>query len=229
MKTSCRKNGVLGVIASLIVAATSLGAGVASADEYDTLRQKWKDDLTGGTTYDPNDAHIAAKITAITSSGQNQWNNMDKSSDRQFLWSDKSDFSTVSADLYTNYVRLKAMALAYATTGSALQNNPTLAADIVSALDWLYSTDKYSPNTAPYDNWWHWEIGSPKQLGDIMVLMYGQLSAAQIANYISAIDYFIPDPTQNGLRTGILRTSVGANRVDDCQAVAIREIGRAHV
>lgn len=224
MKTSCRKNGVLGVIASLIVAATSLGAGVASADEYDTLRQKWKDDLTGGTTYDPNDAHIAAKITAITSSGQNQWNNMDKSPDRQFLWSDKSDFSTVSADLYTNYVRLKAMALAYATTGSALQNNPTLAADIVSALDWLYSTDKYSPNTAPYDNWWHWEIGSPKQLGDIMVLMYGQLSAAQIANYISAIDYFIPDPTQNGLRTGILRTSVGANRVDDCQAVAIRGV-----
>lgn len=224
MKKSYRKHAVLCVIASLLVTAAVLGAGAASADEYDTLRQKWKDDLTGGITYDPNDADIAAKINSITASAQTQWNNMDKAPGRQFLWSDQSDFGTVSAELYTNYVRLKAMAMAYATKGSALQNNATLAADIVSALDWLYSTDKYSPNTAPYDNWWHWEIGAPKQLGDIMLLVYDQLTPAQIANYLSAIDYFIPDPTQNGLRTGTLRTSVGANRVDDCQAVAIRGV-----
>lgn len=224
MNKHCRKNGVLGVIAALLAAASGLGAAAASADEYDTLRLKWHDDLTGGASYDPNDADIAAKIGSITASAQTQWNNMDKAPDREFLWSDKSDFSAVSADLYTNYVRLKAMALAYATTGSTLHNDPTLAADIISALDWLYSTDKYSPATVPYDNWWHWEIGAPKRLGDIMVLMYSQLSAAQIANYSSAIDYFLPDPTQNGLRTGTLRTSVGANRVDDCQVVAVRGV-----
>lgn len=230
MKKHCRKNGVLCVIASLLAATAGLSAGVASADEYDVLRQKWQDDLTGGAAYNPSDPDIAAKISSITTSAQTQWNNMDKSPGRQFLWSDKSDFSTVSADLYTNYVRLKAMALAYATTGSTLHNNATLAADIVSALDWLYSTDKYSPNTVPYDNWWHWEIGAPKQLGDIMLLLYSQLNATQLANHISAIDYFIPDPTQNGLRTGTLRTSVGANRVDDCQVVAIRGVvGKSNV
>lgn len=224
MEKLYRKNVLFSLIVVLLLAMTGLGAGSASADEYDTLRQRWKDSLTGGTTYDANDPDIAAKVSSITSSAQTQWGNMDKTPGRTFLWSDKSDFETASADLYNNYVRLKTMALAYATKGSALQNNAALAADIVSALDWLYSTDKYSPNTVPYDNWWNWEIGVPKTLGDIMVLLHDQLAAAQIGNYISAIDYFLPDPTQNGLRTGILRTSVGANRVDDCQAVAIRGV-----
>ena len=61
------------------------------------------------------------------------------------------------------------MALAYATTGSPLQGNTTLRDDILAGLDWMYA-NRYNEKKSIYDNWWHWEIGSPMALVDIATL-----------------------------------------------------------
>ena len=71
------------------------------------------------------------------------------------------------------------------------------------------------------------EIGIPVTLNDIVVLLYDELSPVQINNYMSAIEYFQPDPRYSGANASSttnpnLRESVGANWVDTCKVVAIR-------
>ena len=188
-------------------------------DEYDSLRAKWQTQLTGGSGIDTADADIAAQIGTIASKGQGYWSTLQTAAGRSALWSDLADWS-VSSTITASYARLDAMAQAYATSGSSLQGNAALAADIVAGLDWMYA-HHYGPSVSENSNWWDWEIGSPQTLNDIMVLMYDQLSATQIANYTGAIDKFCPDPT---MRTGTTIVETGANRLDKAAVVAVRGV-----
>lgn len=195
------------------------GALAAHADEFDTLRQKWADMLTGGANLNRSDATTAAAITSVTNTANSWWNSLNKSAARTSLWSDAAS-TTDSSDISTNFSRLRAMALAYATTGSSLQGNAALRADILGGLDWMYA-NRYNETKAIYDNWWDWEIGSPKLLVDTAVLMYAELSAAQLANAMRAVEKFTPSATTPapGGSTG---TFTGANRMDKIYVVAIR-------
>lgn len=205
------------LVACLLVSALILASvqalfapPVSAADEYDALREKWKVMLTGGTSFSTSDPDIAAQIAAITATAQSHWDTMDKSSSRTYLWSDLT-FSD-AAHYTSTYKRLKEMALAWATKGSSLQNNASLLADIKDALDWMYA-NKYNETTTKSGNWWDWEVGAPLHLNDTVVLLYDQLSSAQINNYMNAVDHFQPTITMTG-----------ANRVWECTVIAIRGI-----
>ncbi|UUZ97001.1 discoidin domain-containing protein [Paenibacillus sp. P25] len=182
-----------------------------AADEYDLLRDKWREVLTGGMAYDPLDPDIANRISSITSTAQSNWDAMDKTSGRTYLWSDLSSPSTTS-HMTASYNRLREMAVAYATKGSPLENNAALLSDIVSALDWMYA-NRYNESKTETFNWWDWEIGVPLALNDIVVILYNQLTSAQIVSYMNAVGHFQP---------AVLQT--GANRVWECTINAVRGI-----
>jgi hypothetical protein len=63
------------------------------------------------------------------------------------------------------------MALAYATYGSNLRSNATLAADIQTGLNWMYA-NRYNETATEYDNWYDWEIGAPLSIADVAIFMY---------------------------------------------------------
>lgn len=182
-----------------------------AADEYDTLREKWKTMLTGGNAYSTSDADIAAQVTAITNEAQSYWSSLNTSASRTYLWSDLAS-TTDSTHPKISYQRLKAMATAYSTHGSALEANAALGADIVSALDWLY-VNRYNETVTAYGNWFDWEIGAPLALNDIVVLMYDELTAMQRTNYMNAIYHFSPSVSLSG-----------ANRVWKSTVVGLRGI-----
>jgi hyaluronate lyase len=163
----------------------------ARADEYDTLRLKWRDIIVG-TGYNTADPDVASRLASINSSANSNWAWMTKTAGRVFLWSDL-DSTTDSADISTSYSRLRTMALAYATPGCALQGNATMLADLISALDWMHA-NRYGSTTTQYGNWWDWEIGSPLQLTDISVLIYDQLTSTQRSNYMTAVNFQTPTP-----------------------------------
>lgn len=191
------------------------------ADEYDTLRGKWQTRLTGGSAVNTSDADIAQAIATSAGNAQTYWDAMDKGAARTALWADLATW-TASATITNSYGRLYTMAVAYTSTGSPLKGNANLAADIVAALDWLYN-QHYNPGITYYDNWWDWHIGTPQSLTNSMTLMYGQLSAAQIANYLGAIDKFVPDPSIRLKPDGTtLTTETGANLLDKSLAVILR-------
>lgn len=188
------------------------------ADQFDVLRNNWKDNLTGGAL-NTSDPDISGKLTSLASVANSRWTTMDKSASRTFLWSDASS-KTDSAALTTCYSRLRDMAIAYATQGCSLQGNASLIADIKGGLDWMY-TNRYNSTKSIYDNWWDFEIGVPMALVDIVALIYDQLSATQVSNYMSAVEKFTPSATTpaSGGTTG---TFTGANRMWKIQAVAVR-------
>src|SRR5689334_13336058 len=120
----CKRRGVAGWLLALLLL---LGlAGASRADDFDTLRLYWQNYLisSGGNP------------SSIASTANNYWSSMDTSASRTSLWSDLP-LGSVSANIPGTFGRLQAMALAWATPGSSLQNNASLASAITNALDWM--------------------------------------------------------------------------------------------
>lgn len=208
---------------------TTASAAISNQEvaEFDRLREKWREQMTGNSQATSLDVDVRAKFEQVHRAGLAQWQRMEKmekSEQRTFLWQDQAQLGRKSEQLYSHYTRLKQMALAYASEGSALAGNPELLADLRSALQWLYQKNFYSPQTRAVDNWWHWEIGIPKTLAEIMILLHGHLSEQEVENYLASIDHFLPDPRHNGHRIGKLRDSVGANLVDTSLAFILSGI-----
>ena len=192
------------------------GVFTAAADSYDDLRTKWRYALTGGTNYNLNDSLVKARLTSITNTAWSYWNSMDKSPSRTYVWSD----TTSTTDPYafsTGYSRLQAMALAWATYGCSCYHNATLANDIQGALNWFY-TNLYHPGITEYGNWYVWEIGAPRYICDLSVLMYEGLGIAGLSNTLAAVEYYTPSPTNHGLAG----TFTGANLADRIRIVGVR-------
>jgi len=183
----------------------------ARADEFDDLRLKWRDLLTGGTNLNLADALVQSRLASIASAANGFWSTLNTSPGRTNLWADAAR-PNESEDITTCYNRLRAMALAWATRGCSLETNAALGADLVSALDWAY-THYYNENKTQYDNWWDWQIGTPQQLNNALTLIYDLLTPAQLANHQAAIHKFTA--TANG---------TGANRTDTALVVAVSGI-----
>lgn len=179
----------------------------SKADQYDTLRVDWQNYLitNGGSP------------SSIASTANSYWSTMDTNTSRTYLWSDLP-FGSVSANIPSTYSRLQAMALAWATPGSSLQNNTALAGVVASGLDWM-NANVYTTNATEYDNWFHWEISGPQDLNNTAVLLYPALTGTQISNYMAAVDRFSPNGP--GATYGWM---TGANTSDKVLVVAIRGI-----
>lgn len=204
------------------------GATPAAADDaYDTLRTTWAGILTGGAI-DASDPGYATALTALSTTATGLWSTLSVDTSANSCWPGLT--LSTPANMTTSYKQLATMATAYATEGTAatdgsgraLYGNADLGAAVVTGLDFLHA-QVYSASTEETGNWWEWEVGCPQALTNAAVLVHPLLSAAQLTDWIAAIDHFVPDPTLN--RYGTARTtSTGANRVDLCQVVALRGI-----
>jgi len=179
----------------------------ARADQFDTLRVYWQNNLitNGGSA------------TSVANTANGYWSSMNTNASRTYLWSDLP-FGSVSANLVSTYQRLQAMALAWAKPGSSLQNNASLASAISGGLDWM-NTNVYTTTATEYNNWFHWEISGPQALNNTLVLLYPALTGTQITNNLNAIDRFSPGGA--GATYGWM---TGANTSDKVLVVALRGI-----
>ncbi|WP_055108599.1 polysaccharide lyase family 8 super-sandwich domain-containing protein [Paenibacillus ihumii] len=218
------------LIFSLIIASFPAAPAAAAVkqqtNEFDALRIRWFDYLTGGTQIDLNDADIcnaveanARKVTNDSKTGV--WDTLNKAADRTYLWADYNS-TTAPNHITLSYNRLKDMAIAFATPGTALYQNEELKNDIIAGLDWMYE-HRFNETRSNYGNWWEWEIGSPLSLADIVTLMYDHLSPEQIAGYTRTIDRFVPDPSKRLIGAPGLKET-GANLLDKSLAVLLRGV-----
>jgi hyaluronate lyase len=181
-----------------------------NADQFDTLRLYWQGYLIsrGGSP------------SSIANTANSDWSSMNTNASRTYLWSDLP-FGSVSANIVSTYDRLQAMALAWATPGSSLQGNASLANAVANGLDWM-NANVYTTSAKEYDNWFHWEDSGPMALNNTEVLLYPALTGTQISNYCAAVDYYGPvDYPTNGATYGWM---TGANTADKVLVIAIRAI-----
>lgn len=157
------------------------------------MRAAWQTYISGGTL-NLNDSDISNKVTAIGNAANAAQTSLIPAGSRTTcLWSDLCNW-TASTTLTSNYKRIQEMLLGYSTQGSSLYQDPTLLANILDALQWMHD-NHYNPSIAQYDNWWEWEIGIPKLLGNILITIYSQVPSTLLNDYIVAMDHFNADPT----------------------------------
>ncbi|WP_370370636.1 polysaccharide lyase 8 family protein [Catenulispora sp. GP43] len=110
-----------------------------------------------------------------------------------------------------SYAQLRTLALA----------DPSATATVVDALRFLHE-NAFHPEAEETGNWWHWEIGTPRILLDICVLLRAHIPDADLKDYLAAVRWFCPDPDRQ-VKTGPWSplTETGANRADKALIVAL--------
>lgn len=189
------------------------GVGWADADPYAPLRAAWSAYLTGGAI-DPSDAVYAPALTGLNNLTAAYLSDL-QSPQTGSLWPDMP-LGKVSANITGIFKRLRTMALAYATPGTAYTGSASLASTILEGLDFMLA-GPYAPTNAQYNNWWDWQIGSTQALEDTAILLYPQLSATEIANCWASIKAFVPNPGLMNV-AGNVQTATGANLLDLCRS-----------
>lgn len=209
-----RLTGIAGVGVLVNAGPTMNGAqSVAwAADEYDLLRQRVVDAVTG-TGYDPTSEPFASKLAQTGASAAQFRSTMATGS---ALWPDLP-IGTSSANIVRSFDRLQTMARAYRSPGTGLTGDATLAAEIGTGLDWMVA-NAYRASGGYYDNWFHWQISGPQSLLRTAALVFETLSAQQVASYVASVDHHSPGPG----------TSTGANRVNLCYVLVLRGIVGKH-
>lgn len=194
-------------------------AGTGDTDAYDSLRARAAELATGGAI-DPEDPAFASALAALDAEAGTQWAALDRSAGRTALWADLSPVSSPS-NASLSYERLSTLAAAWATRGAELHGDETVAAAVVDALAFLHDR-AYNPAASETGNWWFWEIGTPRRLMDVCVLLYDRIPADRIADYCAAVDRFCPNPDRRTNYPTLSET--GANRADKAAIVALRGI-----
>ncbi|MEU9195584.1 polysaccharide lyase 8 family protein [Streptomyces hundungensis] len=129
---------------------------------------------------------------------------------RDQLW---ADLPTGPGSTYfpTMYYRLRTIAVAWATPGSALSARPDQPERIVTALTTLYRT-QYNENTGEIGNWYSYEIGVPYWLLQTVVALGDRLPAADLERVLRPVLRFVADPNRRTNTAELVET--GANRAD---------------
>ncbi|WP_340021859.1 polysaccharide lyase family 8 super-sandwich domain-containing protein [Paenibacillus sp. FSL K6-1096] len=175
--------------------------------EYDEIRLRWLETLTGKASLDVNDPAVRPILEAGADAAQGYWDSMQLTPSSTVLWADLPASASDSVYINSHYTRLKTMALAYQTKGTPLYHDSALRDDLLEALDWMLD-HLYTDSGTEYGNWWNWDIGVPHRLADILVLMYDELTPQQILRNTASIDHYIGDITAPSFN------QTGANRSD---------------
>ncbi|UUN26647.1 polysaccharide lyase 8 family protein [Streptomyces sp. FIT100] len=209
-----------------IVGSPLLTGQAAAADEFSDLRATWRT-LILGAGFSPTAEPFKTKLTDLGADAAGFRSTMSPATGSlwpDLVWTDPEPDTDqesfgYSARMNESYARLSTMAQAYCQQGTGQTGNAALAAAVLTGLDHMYA-QVYNEGQTRFGNWYNWQIGAPQTLLDICVLMYDQLSAAQIGDYCAAVDHFVPDSAVANY-TG---TSTGANRVDLCRVLVLRGI-----
>lgn len=204
-----------------------------SDTDYATVRKNWKETLIGRElSLSEEGRHILSEIEKDAEKVWNVYKFKGQKQCKDFPWEvnpngscgNHISYTDDAGEMETAYAKVLLMAKAYAVDKGALYKNQDLFADIICILDYL-SENCYTLKSQT-DNWWPWEIGMPKQLLPILMLIYEDLSKEQVMKYTDALYSYQPDPYHEGaVGTGSThgqgyREAQGANLID-CSVTAI--------
>lgn len=215
---------------------STLPAGWSSTSTTTTidpvLKSRWGDIITGRHQVVPSDPRFATALSALDTRVSGWRAMLDTTAASVFTdlpvtgANPDAQGVRIAQKIRQSYTRLLDFAMAWATPGSVHHGDATLLTQIASGLGSL-SVAGYASGTtmAAADNWWDWQIGSPRSLASILVLIGDELPAAQVNAGCAAIDHFVPDPWFLDPLKGLpVKESTGANRMDMCQTVIVRAL-----
>lgn len=191
--------------------------------DYKKIRENWLEYLTGV----PNKSNIAKmskeelEETYLGNEKQADisYAKLNKNQDRTFLIEGYENMGD-GVHVMRTYENIKNIAKAYATPNTKYYKNPEIKKELIEYLGWLYD-NAYHEGLPENGNWWQWELGIPKHLNDIMVLLYDDVPYEKRMKYLKASQYFQPFAEYSGVSPSASystspdkRVSTGGNRID---------------
>lgn len=176
----CFAAGVFG----LLVSAS------ARADDIATIRARLIDGYTAESGLAEPDV-VAARASVVKTAQQTL---PTVRADGSFADIDYSVQPTASWPTNTHYVRLVPLAQAYVMTGSALYHDASTLAAVERALK--FGQTYYCGNASCVgagSNWWYWQIGVPRNLLPVLILLDGALDPALQAAVLKQTRYHVGD------------------------------------
>ena len=158
-----------------------------SRNDYEKIRKNWKEYLIGTNSLETLSREEKKDIiNTYEKNGSNYIKTLEIN--RNNLWSDliELDNPVVVNEIYK---RIGAMTKVYSYPGTIYYKNKDLLKKIEYSLEWSYK-NIYNENKIENGNWWQWEIGIPKQLNEILGLLYEDISKEKINKYLKASIYF---------------------------------------
>ena len=177
--------------------------------DFELLRQRASTLLTGkGTGACGED--VRRKRAELEAEAQGLLCSLQSPEGSGFLWEDCSGRANY---LLLTFRRLKLIATAARTQGTKFYKDSGIAAEVLSAADFLCRTG-YNESVDGTKSWWMYEAAIPRDLMDIAILLRDDMTREQRDMYVGAVSHFNPDPVYiKGCKL-----SSGANRVWKCIA-----------
>ncbi|WP_436757979.1 polysaccharide lyase 8 family protein [Streptosporangium sp. V21-05] len=182
-----------------------------SADPLAELRHRWRD-VTAGSGFDATAEPYRTRLARLGTRAAGYRDAMAPAATS--LWPDLA-FPSLGA----TPARLRTMARAYALPGTGLTGDANLAAAVADGVD-HYRRRVYAADADQVGNWWHWQIGAPRNLLDAALLIGPHLMDPRSEALREAVDNFVPECRLDDYEG----TSTGANRVDLCVVTLLRAV-----
>lgn len=217
---------VLGGAASLAVATCVPGTAAASGglqpvDRFDDLRARWLDHIVGTVGLGVPSSAVAERTERLSGYAAWAYANADRYPDPgDRIWPDLSLAGPDAANLTTTYRRVLRVATAWATPGTDQYQDDGVRSTLLRWYRYLNSS-WYRAGAEPVGNWWFWEIGIPRVLADLTLVLRDRLRQRDVDRALAAIRFFTPDPNRIEVSG---RPSTGANRADKVLSCLLRGV-----
>ncbi|MGL5313783.1 MAG: hypothetical protein ACRC92_11100, partial [Peptostreptococcaceae bacterium] len=188
--------------------------------DFKKMRLKWAEFLTGKESLELQNPKIKKEtIATLNNMGRKNLNNYNYDKARLSIYSDLTDMNS-GVQVQTTYERLKNLSKAYVVPGTDFYKDEKIKKEILDSLEWLHK-NAYYEGAPEYGNWWQWELGIPKNINEIVAIMYDEIPAENRMKYLKTSQYFQPYAKYSGYSPSAkyssspeLRVSTGGNRMD---------------
>ncbi|MFR4478904.1 MAG: polysaccharide lyase 8 family protein [Fusobacterium sp.] len=222
---------ILTFILMMIMVVTAFSKEVSkSANDYEKIRVKWGEFLTGVTSEDDlSSSEVQKVIQTNEKNSEKSYTQINKEKNKRYFLDEKEDIKS-GIQILNSYNAIKNIAKGYATRGTKFYKNEEVKNQIIAGMDWLYD-NAYHEGLPEIGNWWHWELGIPKAVNDILILMNGGIPKEKVEKYLGATKFFQPDARYSGAgatasysSTPDKRVSTGGNRTDTAMISFLRGV-----
>ncbi|MCO4455580.1 hyaluronate lyase [Staphylococcus aureus] len=197
--------------------------------DYEKLRNTWLDVNYGYNKYDEKNDAMKKKFEATENEATNLLSSMKTESDRKYLWDSAKDLDTKSADMTRTYRNIEKIAEAMKHKDTKL-NTDENKKKMKDTLEWLHKnaygkepTEKVKELSKNFTkttgkntnlNWWDYEIGTPRELTNTLILLNGDISSDEKKKYTAPIKTFAPKSDEILSSVGKAEPAKGGNLVD---------------